>query len=62
VTDGKVKKTERDGAKPLGTIAVKRSHESFTPVEKLVGNDDIEAIRIVSEKAVKGRSITHNIE
>lgn len=66
-SDGHIKNSEVGKAKDLGSIRVAVFHYNFSCVRKAIasgGNSrkEVDSVGIVSEKALKGRSITHSIE
>lgn len=59
--DGKIKKAEVVKVKELGTIRVSCNH-STAGEEYAKKQGEVNGIGIVSEKASKGRAISHSVE
>ena len=62
VSDGKMKKDDVSRAKQLGTIVIKCAHKVCHARTTRTALDKTEGLGIVTEKAVKGQKLSHNVE
>lgn len=67
MSDGRIKDSEAAEIKSLGTLSIKCIHEIVTGTsQKTVEASGLfktrESVGIVSEKALKGRAISHGVE
>lgn len=61
-TDGRMKHGEVEQAKQLGTVRIECKHSEALHHDKSPSRQQIEDTSIVSEKALKGRAISHGVE